>query len=64
MKNYVLTIKIPINAMDDMDIRTKISPLISAWEVIEKDIIVLEKEDNIIKLQEIFDNKAPRGVII
>jgi len=64
MKNYLLTIKIPINAMDDIDIRTKVNPLIDAWKVIEKDIIVLKKEETNIKLQEIYDNKAPRSVII
>ena len=56
MKNYILTIRIPFTALDDMDARNK-----------SKNSVYLELNgdsfsEKVVKLQEVFENKAPRGL--
>jgi len=54
-KKYMLTLKIPIDALDDIDLRSK------AKEIIEK---VKLSENSEVKLQEIYNSKPPRKIEI
>jgi len=51
-KNYVLTVRIPISCIDDCDARLKAKEMVSEMNV----------GDSKVKLQEVFENKEPRGV--
>ena len=55
MKQYVLTIKVPFEALDDPHARRVLEDKLSKKEFLE------EAE---LKLQEIFENKPPRKVEI
>jgi hypothetical protein len=52
MKNYLLTIRVPFEAMDDLEARQKTK--------IENKIISLNEAD--IKIQEVFKDQPPRKV--
>jgi len=51
---YLLTIKVPFEAMDDIEARKK------AREYIQDN--GASNEDNVVKLQENFTDKPPRGI--
>jgi hypothetical protein len=53
MEKYVLTIRVPIDAIDDPDARQKSQKKL-------KDMGIEIKDD--IKLQEVIDNKPPRKI--
>jgi hypothetical protein len=55
MKDYLLTIRVPFEAMDDPDARQKVK------EEIKNKNISLDGAD--IKLQEVFKDQPPRKVI-
>ena len=57
-KNYVLTVKIPVSGIDDFEARVKAKELVSSVNSL---VLVGEPEPQT-KLQEIFDNKGPRGI--
>jgi len=53
-KNYLLIVKIPITAMDDIEAR----------DIAQSEVDSLEVLFSEVKLQEIFDNKPPRGIAL
>ena len=55
MENYLLTIKIPMNATDSIDARLQIIKMMELMP----ELILVEKE---VKLQKVFINKPPEGV--
>jgi hypothetical protein len=55
---YLLIIKIPFESADDMDARIEERKMV---EVLKKSISLDHAE---IKLQEVFENKAPRGIAL
>ena len=57
MKDYRLTIQIPLKGYDNLDARMQMH------KILEK-ISDIEGVDKTIKLQEIFPDKAPEGVKI
>ena len=52
-KDFLLTIKIPMKSLDDLSFRQEAKDLIKKLDI---------SEDAEVKLQEIFDSKAPRKV--
>lgn len=62
--DYLLTIKVPFGAFDDAAARKQAKAFISAWEVLEKDLAIIDKKESKIKLQRILKDKAPVGLEI
>ena len=60
MKDYLLTIKIPFKAQDDIDARHKIGHGVT--EIFQKIDIANPDNKPQVKLQEIFENKNPRKI--
>ena len=54
---YLLTIRIPFDAMDDIAARQEAKKILS-------DTQVTKESDNEIKLQNVFPDKPPRGIIL
>jgi len=52
---YLITVKIPIEAMDDLEARKITNDLKDHY-------ILLRTKDNEVKLQEIVENAPPRGI--
>jgi len=51
-RSYILTVRIPFEQIDDLDARMEANKRLASMGVKEAKV----------KLQEVFDNKAPRGV--
>jgi len=62
MHKYQLIVKIPFEAMDDIDARKHICSIMNT-DPIDKIQEVYEVPVEV-KLQEIFENKAPRGIAV
>lgn len=56
-KRYVLTVRVPISGIDDCDARLKSKNVMS-----EIKSLVDWSDKKQVKLQEVFDNREPRGV--
>jgi len=57
MKDYVFTLRFPLKGVDDLDARMQALALV-------EDLGVTEEELKKAKLQEIFENKCPKAVIL
>ena len=58
-KRYLLTIRVPIEGMDDLDARVRAKELMA-----QATLLIDWSDKKRVKLQEISDNKEPRGLIL
>jgi len=58
-KNYMLTIRIPVRGMDDMEARFKSKDVMANIKT-----MISWDNDRQVKLQEVFENKEPRKVAL
>jgi len=55
MNDYMLIIKIPLKALDDIEVREKAKVIIQNKNI---------SDDTDVKLQEVFKNQSPRKVVL
>lgn len=58
-KYYALTIRIPVSGMDDIDARIRSKEIMSDIKT-----MIDWSNKKQVKLQEVFENKEPRGIVL
>ena len=63
-KQYLLTIRVPIEGMDDLDAREQAQKIIYDYSISDINCTIQWRNDEFVKLQEISGNKQPRKLAL